>query len=99
METQTAKIIKYTGKAWKHHVAEHFEDGSIPAYPNGAGKGGTIFIDYNKMVDYLKATGKRWYVAELDLKNDLLNFKYCVDYMAEILYDKDSDIGFVPLPL
>lgn len=86
----------YAGLAWKHHIAEHFEDGLCPTHPNGAGAGGTVFIDYKKMIEYLKADGRRWYVAELQLDNDPLLFEFGNDWMATILVDKSSYAGFKP---
>ena len=91
-----AKPVLYTGIAWKHHISEHFENGSCPTHPNGAGKGATIFTDYNKMLDYLKADGRHWHVAELKLKNEPLIFEFGNDYMATIQNDCLSEQGFKP---
>lgn len=66
------KGIYYTGKAWKHHRAEDFEKDPSLIYPNGVGKGGTIFLDYNKMIQYLKMIGGHWYICELILKDELV---------------------------
>lgn len=88
--------ILYTGLAWKHHIAEHFEDGSCPTHPNGAGKGATIFIDYLKMINYLKNDGRCWYVAELKLENEPLIFEFGNNYMATIQRNYHSDKGFKP---
>ena len=89
-------ISPYSGLAWKHHIAEHFENGSCPTHPNGAGKGGTIFIDYQEMIKYLKEDGRYWYVAELMLENEPLIFEFGNDYMATIQRNCRSEHGFSP---
>lgn len=89
----------YSGIAWKHHIAEHFVNGIIPTHPNGAGKGGTIFIDYEKMVKYLKEDGRDWYIAELNLENEPLLLEFNNDYMATIQRNCQSELGFKPLIL
>lgn len=90
------KPVLYAGLAWKHHISEHFENGSCPTHPNGAGKGATIFTDYNKMLDYLKQDGRRWHVAELKLENEPLIFEFGNDYMATIQNNCLSEQGFKP---
>ena len=92
----SVKPILYSGLAWKHHISEHFESGSCPANLNGAGKGATIFIDYNKMIEYLKKDGRHWHVAELKLQNELLVFEFGNNYMATIQSSCLSDQGFKP---
>ena len=70
-------------RAWKHHIAEHFEEGSLitDAYP---AIGSTVFTDYNLMIDYLKKDGRKWYIAELIVEaNEIKPFKN--GYMASIL--------------
>lgn len=94
---ENTNMIKYSGKAWKHHISSDFENGKIPTHPNGAGKGATIFIEYEKMIEYLKKDGRRWHIAELELKNELLFFQFNNNYMATILVDKISKDGFKPL--
>lgn len=86
-------------KAWKHHIAEHFLNDSIPADKNGAGKGGTVFTDWDKMVEYLKKDGRNWYAAEINVEKDELLFEFGNGYMATILVNKSSLDGFVPLKL
>ena len=86
-------------KAWKHHVAKHFINGSNPTHPNGAGKGGTIFLDWSEMVKYLKNDGRDWYVAEIEVEENELLFEFRNDYMATILVNRTSDEGFVPIEL
>jgi hypothetical protein len=94
-----ATVSNYTGKAWKHHIAEHFEEGLCPTHPNGAGKGGTIFLDYEKMLEYLIEDGRRWYVAELNLVNCPIRYDFTDKWMVTILKSKDSKEGFKPLNL
>jgi hypothetical protein len=91
-----SKVVRYTGKAWKHHIAKNFIEGHCPTNPNGAGKGGTIFLDYKKMSEYLIKDGRDWYVAELDLVNHPICFEFGNNWMATILKAKRSDKGFVP---
>ena len=93
------KIVLYTGLAWKHHIADDFENGNIPTKPNGAAKGGTIFVDYKKMLEYLKSDGRRWYVAELKLENEPLIFNFNNKYMATIQRNCLSEDGFKPFEI
>ena len=86
----------YTGKAWKHHISKHFDEGSMPTSPNGAGKGGTVFIDYEKMIEYLTEDGRNWHIAELDLKDEPLIFEYGNDWMATVTRNIFSKEGFKP---
>lgn len=87
--------MTYTGKAWKHHVSDHFT--SADSDGNGAGAGGTIFLDYAKMLQYLKADGRKWHVAELCLRDCPILFDFANDYMATILIDWPSESGFHPI--
>ena len=84
----------YTGLAWKHHIAKDFENKTCLTYPNSAGSGGTIFLNYEKMIEYLKEDGRRWYVAELILKNEPLIFEFNNNFMATIQRDFPSENGF-----
>ena len=86
----------YTGKAWKHHISSDFGNTST-SDKNGAGKGGTIFLDYDKMLDYLKADGRKWHVAELYLESHPIRYDFGNNYMATILEDCESDVGFASL--
>lgn len=87
----------YTGIAWKHHISEHFENSKCETIPNGAGKGGTIFIDYEKMINYLKEDGRNWHIAELNLFNEPLIFKFKNKWMANITKNIHSEKGFKKL--
>ena len=91
-----ANAVLYAGLAWKHHISEDFESGNCPLHPNGAGKGATIFINYEKMIEYLKKDGRRWHVAELLLENEPLIFEFGNNYMATIQRDYLSQRGFMP---
>ena len=91
-----ANPLLYAGLAWKHHVSKHFEDGSMPLSPNGAGKGATIFTDYEKMINYLKEDGRKWHIAELNLKDEPLIFEFGNDWMATVSRDILSEQGFKP---
>lgn len=84
----------YTGLAWKHHISEDFNDNNLSS---GAGKGGTIFIDYEKMLNYLKEDGRNWHIAELNLYNEPLIFKFKDKWMANVTRDILSDKGFKKL--
>lgn len=94
---QSDNFVLYKGFAWKHHLAEDFENGTCPTHPNGAGKGSTIFTDYDKMLRYLKRDGRRWYVAELVLDFEVIQYGFGNSYMATILSNKSSKEGFKPL--
>lgn len=89
--------MEYTGKAWKHHISEHFV--GLVDNRNGAGAGATIFLDYNKMLEFLKRDGRKWHIAELDLQNCPIRFDFNCDYMATILIDWPSVSGFRPIIL
>lgn len=91
--------IYYTGKAWKHHIASDFIYKLSPTSPNGAGKGGTIFLDFDKMLDYLKCDGREWYIAELSLSETPITFDFGCDYMATIQTDLLSEEGFFHINL
>ena len=96
IQSHSRNTVLYAGLAWKHHISEHFENGNCPTHPNGAGKGATIFTDYNKMIDYLKKDGRHWHVAELNLQNEPLIFEFGNNYMATIQRDFLSENGFKP---
>lgn len=94
MKTKKIKPTLYTGTIWKHHIAEHFENGEIPTHPNGPAKGATVFTSYDNMVKYLKFDGRRWYAAEVTLENEPLIFEFGNDWMATIPFSKLSETGF-----
>jgi len=83
--------MKYV--VWKHHISEHFENGNIPLSA-GAGAGGTVFTNYNKMLEYLKRDGRDWHVTELEVDESEIDFNFKNNYMATILVDKFSKSGF-----
>lgn len=90
--------VKYiSGKAWKHHISENFSKNK--SLKNGAGKGGTIFLNYEKMIEYLKKDGRDWHIAELELNNDPVKLEFNNDWMATILINKKSITGFMALKL
>ena len=84
-------------KAWKHHIAEHFEEDPSLCRNNGAGAGATIFTDFAAMKDHLEQTGRRWYVAELEVEEDEIS-RINAD-MATILVYKDAVSEFKPLEM
>jgi hypothetical protein len=86
-------------KAWKHHLAENFENAFSPTHNNGAGVGATIFTNYDKMLVYLKKDGRRWYIAELDVKESEIARDMFDDAMATILVNKKSKKGFKEINL
>ena len=79
-------------KVWKHHIAEHFEDGSCSKNATILSKG-TVFTNYDKMLFYLYKTNKRWYIAELEVdESEIVMYKN--GYMATILVDKEPTVEF-----
>ena len=92
------KIKLYTGKAGKHHIAEHFESGKMPKNC-GAAKGSTIFTNYDKMIEYLTLDGRRWYILELELVNEPVLYEFGCDHIATISRDIYGKGGFKYLNL
>ena len=80
---------------WKNHISEDFKKNPSLLINNGVGIGGTIFLDYNKMVDYLIKNGRRWHVAEIDMEEH--EFKNINNFMAISLVSRYSKSGFKPL--
>ena len=91
-------LSKYTGKAWKHHIAEDFISGRCPI-SGGAGEGGTIFTDYAEMLKYLSQDGREWYAAELDLIDEQIVFEFGNIYMATTTRNIPSSTGFKSIDL
>jgi hypothetical protein len=79
-------------KVWKHHIADHFEDGLCSRNATIVSKG-TVFTNYDKMLFYLYKTGRRWYIAELEVdETEIVMYKN--GYMATILVDKEPRVEF-----
>lgn len=97
--TKVSKIDIFTGKAWKHHKASNFISGSSQPHPNGAGAGGTIFLDYERMLEYFGSDVAQWWVCELELQNDPIRFDFGNTPMVTILVNKPSKEGFKPIKL
>jgi hypothetical protein len=79
-------------KVWKHHIAEHFEDGLCSRNATILSKG-TVFTNYDEMLLYLYKTDKRWYIAELEVDEKEIAM-YKNGYMATILVDKEPLVEF-----
>ncbi len=80
-------------KIWKHHTAEHFENGTLTQNNALAAAGSTVFVDYDAMIEYLKRTRQRWYIAELEVDEAEIRH-YKNGYMATILVDKPTTSDF-----
>lgn len=80
-------------KVWKHHIAEHFEDGTLTTDNASAVAGSTVFTDYDSMTSYLERTGQRWYAAELEVDETEIE-PYMNGYMATMLVDKPTTTKF-----
>ena len=80
-------------KIWKHHTAEHFENGTLTQDNASAASGSTVFTHYESMVEYLNRTGQRWYVAELEVDETEIEHWYN-GYMATILVNKPTTTDF-----
>ena len=78
---------------WKHHVSKDFENGFSPN--NGAGVGGTVQDDLNKLIDYCEKDGREWSIARLECQPEDL------EPLGDGWYDAKKDIiseqGFMPL--
>tara|TARA_R110002020_G_scaffold115034_6_gene264583 strand:+ start:209 stop:484 length:276 start_codon:yes stop_codon:yes gene_type:complete len=83
-------------KVWKHHVAEHFINGSLST-DGGAAAGSTVFTDYDKMIGSLITDPRDWYVAELEVDKSELDYNFKKSYLATILVNRSSKTGFKPL--
>lgn len=83
----------FSGKAWKHHLTKQVKE-----WYEGAGKGATIFLDYDFMVKYLKEDGREWSVAELELKDTPIRYDFLSKGMVTILCDAASG-PFIPIDL
>lgn len=80
-------------KIWKHHIAEHFENGTLTQDNASAAAGSTVFTDYDGMIEYLKRTRQRWYIAELEVDESEIRL-YKNGPMATILVDKPTTTDF-----
>ena len=80
-------------KIWKHHIAKHFEDGTLTTNFTSAAAGSTVFTDYDLMMDFLQRTGERWYIAELEVDESEIHH-YKNGYMATMLVDKPTTTDF-----
>ncbi len=81
-------------RAWKHHIAEHFENGSVK-WDAGVGAGATIFLDYDFMIEYLKKDGRRWCVAELDVEKNEISHDFKNKEMVTLTVNKKTVTQFV----
>lgn len=83
---------------WKHHIAEDYEKNGVPTLGNGVGVGGTVFLDFNRMVDWLKQNDKRaFYVAPIDMNVSELEFNQPETFMADSRVKKISVGPFAPI--
>ena len=80
-------------KIWKHHTAEHFENGTLNQENASAAAGSTVFNDYDGMIKYLKRTRQRWYIAELEVDESEIRL-YKNGPMATILGDQPTTTDF-----
>jgi hypothetical protein len=48
------------------------------------------------MINYLKEDGRKWHIAELNLKDEPLIFEFGNDWMATVIRDILSEQGFKP---
>ncbi len=80
-------------KAWKHHIAEHFENGSVN-WGAAAAAGATIFLDYDFMIQYLKKDGRRWCVAELSIEKNEILYDFKNKEMATLTVNKNTVTQF-----
>lgn len=86
------KEVYYTGRAWKHHRVEDFDRNPLK-YAN-ASKGGTIFLDYDKMIQYLKMLGGHWYICELILQDELVCLNHNQSWMVDVTRSIPYERGF-----
>jgi len=71
---------------YKAHIAEHFISGSVKL-DAGVGKGGTVFLNYNTMLERLWDDSRGWYYACITVKPDDILIDPEYPYMAEMLCD------------
>jgi hypothetical protein len=85
-------------KVYKHHVKAHFDkDPSLYERSNGPGEGGTVFTNYDEMVEHCKAIGGEWCYCESYVKE--IDVKFISGTQGEMLVSYPSLYGFKPLPL
>lgn len=85
-------------KAFKHHIARDFiNDPTLLGPGNGAGKNGTVFLDYNYMVGFLKFDAWRWYYCEIEVEEHEIRRHSTNKFMATMKIPKQSIEGFKPL--
>ena len=63
-------------------------------FKNGAGKGGTVFVNYQQLKRYLKKDGRRFYVAKILITKNKLDFNFDNKFIATIKISKQSKDGF-----
>lgn len=83
----------------EHHLSEHFIETPNLASNNGAGYGATIFLDYDKMIEYLKEDGRTWHICELDLCDNYVDYIFDNTYMVKLLESMSSKLEYFPLNL
>lgn len=76
-------------KAYKHHISDNFINGNTPIC-SGPAKGSTIFLNYDKMLDYLREDGREWHVCEIEVEKQEYVLNFGNDWMATILVDKPA---------
>lgn len=85
-------------KVWKHHIAESFERNPSLVEGNGAGKGGTVFTDYEKMKEWISRNDSRkFYAAPIMVELEDLDFNFPEPYMATMKKYVASCDNFKPL--
>lgn len=84
-------------RAWKHHIGQDFIDMPELIHDNGAGKNGTIFLDYNYMLGYLWKERKHYWACELSVELDEI-YRIGV-FMGVMKVDKIAIGPFKPLEL
>jgi len=84
---------------YKHHIASDFIKDPSLCSNNGGGKGGTVFFEYDYMIEFLRVHcgNIKWYYCVLDVEPfDIIKIN---ENIAQLKKDVPSIIDFKPLNL
>ena len=86
-------------RVYKHHISSHFEEDPTLLHNNGAGRGGTVFLNFQKMLERLSKSQQDWHYCELDVEEYEIQRNNQDPDLATILVNKKADGSFKSLPM